>query len=262
MLLRQTLLILFTITLSSQAQTTESRQALAGIQGIGEIRSRIFTETSLYGYINGGAELYLEYGFDTLVVTELVRNGRDIKIEIYRMKDPEAAFGIFSVSRFRCNGGPGLTKHLCRSAYQLQFCKGPFYVSIINDTGTKEDQETADEIATAVLDQIAEASFNPKQFFEEPVDDETMRGAVLVRGPLGLYNSIPELSEIFGDATGYSAMMIQSNGRTRASLRFESPGAVTEFLRSRRMTSPDSLYAISSDSIVSVISPNQIIITF
>lgn len=264
MLFRQTpaLLLLLTFSLSCLAQTTESRQALTGIQGIDEIRSRTFTETSLYGYINGGAELYLEYGFDTLIVTELVHNGRDIKIEIYRMKDPEAAFGIFSVSRFRCNGGPGLTEHLCRSAYQLQFCKGSFYVSIINDTGTKEDQETADAIATGILDHIAEASFDPTLFFDERIDDETIRGAVLVRGPLGLYNGIPELSETFGDATGYSALMIQSNGRTRASLRFESPGAATEFLRSRRMTSPAGHYAISSDSIVSVISPNQIIITF
>jgi hypothetical protein len=256
------LLLLLFFSLSSPAQTTESRQALAGIQGIGEVRSRTFTETSLYGYINGGAELYLEYGFDTLVVTELVRNGRDIKVEIYRMKDKEAAFGIFSVSRFRCNGGPGLTEHLCRSAYQLQFCKGPFYVSIINDTGTTEDQETADEIATGILASITEASFDPTLFFEGPVDDETMKGAVLVRGPLGLYNGIPELSDTFGEATGYSALMIQSDGRTRASLRFENPAAASEFIRSRRMTTPENHYAIDSDSIVSVVSPNQIIITF
>lgn len=264
MLFRQTssLLFLLAFSLSSLAQTTESRQGLAAVQGIGEVRSRTFTESSLYGYINGGAELYLEYGFDTLVVTELVCDDRDIKVEIYRMKDPEAAFGIFSVSRFRCNGGPGLTEHLCRSAYQLQFCKGPFYVSIINDTGTKEDQETADAIASGILGHIAEASFNPSLFFEEHLDDEAMRGAVLVRGPLGLYNGIPELSDTFGDATGYTALMIQSDGRTRASLRFESPGAAAEFLRSSRKTPPDSHYAISSDSIVSVISPSQIIIIF
>jgi len=264
MLFRQTptLLFLLTFSLSSLAQTTESQHGLAAVQGIGELRSRTFTETSLYGYINGGAELYLEYGFDTLVVTELVRNGRDIKVEIYRMKDTEAAFGIFSVSRFRCNGGPGLTEHLCRSAYQLQFCKGPFYVSIINDTGTMEDQETADEIATGILANITEASFDPTLFFEGPVDDEAMRGAVLVRGPLGLYNGIPELSDTFGEATGYTALMIQSEGRTRASLRFESPGEASEFIRSRRMTTPGSHYAIGSDSIVSAIAPNQIIITF
>jgi hypothetical protein len=256
------LILLLIFSLSSLAQTTESRQGLAAVQGIGEVRSRTFTETSLYGYINGGAELYLEYGFDTLVVTELVRNGRDIKVEIYRMKDPEAAFGIFSVSRFRCNGGPRLTEHLCRSAYQLQLCKGPFYVSIINDTGTKEDQETADEIATGILANIPEASFDPTLFFEEPVDDETMRGAVLVRGPLGLYNGIPELSDTFGEATGYSALMIQREGRTRASLRFESPGTATEVLRCIRMSPAGSHYAISSDSVVSIISPSQIIITF
>jgi hypothetical protein len=232
------------------------------MEGIGEIRSRTFTETSLYGYINGGAELYLEYGFDTLVVTELVRNGSDIKVEIYRMKDPEAAFGIFSVSRFRCNGGPGLTEHLCRSAYQLQFCKGPFYGSIINDTGTMEDQQTADEIATGILAGITEESFDPTLFFEEPPDDETMRGAVLVRGPLGLYNGIPELSDTFGDATGYTAFIIQSGGRIRASLRFENPVSATEFLRPGSRRSPGSHYAISSDSIVSIISPGQIIITF
>lgn len=264
MLSRKTpsILLLLIFTLPALAQTTESRQGLTALQGIGEVRSRTFTETSLYGYINGGAELYLEYGFDTLVVTELVRNDRDFKVEIYRMKDTEAAFGIFSVSRFRCNGGPNLTEHFCRSAYQLQFCKGPFYVSIINDTGTAEDQETADEIATGILAAISDASFDPAIFFEGPLDDETMRGAVLVRGPLGLYNGIPELSDTFGNATGYSALMIQSDGRTRASLRFESPASASEFLRSGKMNPSGSHYAISSDSIVSVISPNQIIITF
>ena len=117
-----------------------------------EIReTRSFSETSLYGYINGGAELYLEYGFDTLVVSELLSEGRDIKVEIYRMKDTEAAFGIFSVSRFRCNGGARLTDHMCRSAYQMQFCKGPYYVSIINDTGREADQKTANDIAANLI---------------------------------------------------------------------------------------------------------------
>src|SRR5665811_1546039 len=63
----------------------------AGFEG-----TRSFSETSLYGYIDGGAELYLEYGFDTLVVTEVTALSKDIKVEVYRMTDAEAAFGIFS----------------------------------------------------------------------------------------------------------------------------------------------------------------------
>ncbi|MEZ5010491.1 MAG: DUF6599 family protein [Bacteroidales bacterium] len=32
------------------------------------LTERSFTSESLFGYMNGGAELYLEYGFDRLVV--------------------------------------------------------------------------------------------------------------------------------------------------------------------------------------------------
>ena len=92
------------ITAAAGAQSTLAPRALSGMSGVESAQNRIFTETSLYGYINGGAELYLEYGFDTLIVTEMTVEGNDLKLEVYRMKDPEAAFGIFSVSRFRCNG--------------------------------------------------------------------------------------------------------------------------------------------------------------
>ncbi|MDZ7636238.1 MAG: DUF6599 family protein [Bacteroidales bacterium] len=44
---------------------------------------------SLYGYINGGAELYLEYGFDTLISYRSgYARGGIFKVEVYRMKDP------------------------------------------------------------------------------------------------------------------------------------------------------------------------------
>jgi hypothetical protein len=144
------------LTLSAGAQSTLVPRTLSGMDGVGSVQSRTFTESSLYGYINGGAELYLEYGFDTLMVTEMEVDGSDIKLEVYRMKDPEAAFGIFSVSRFRCNGGAGLTEHICRSAYQLQFCKGPYYVSIINDTGSEADQKRSADLATILVANIAE----------------------------------------------------------------------------------------------------------
>ncbi|MFZ0471535.1 MAG: DUF6599 family protein, partial [Bacteroidales bacterium] len=109
---------------TAAAQVSLSSMVLAGLPGIETTKTKTFTSESLYGYMDGGAELYLEYGFDTLVVTEVVSGGKDIKIEFYCMRDAEAAFGIFSVSRFRCNGGPRLTEHQCRSAYQLQLCKG------------------------------------------------------------------------------------------------------------------------------------------
>src|SRR5512146_1704116 len=54
-----------------------------------------FTQADLYGYIDGGAELFLEYGFEQLTVQKY-RNGADeFTVEAYRMTDPAAATGIY-----------------------------------------------------------------------------------------------------------------------------------------------------------------------
>ncbi len=250
------------ITMTAGAQSALVPRSLAGMDGIESAHSRTFTEASLYGYINGGAELYLEYGFDTLLVTELVIDGSDIKAEVYRMKDPEAAFGIFSVSRFRCNSGAKLTEHLCRSAYQLQFCKGPFYVSIINDTGSEADQKRSADLATLMIGNIPEPSFDPRGFYPDAIDEETMRSAVLVRGPLGIFNGIPGLSDRLGDLSEYSALMIRDGRDTVASLRFNSDLTAEQFMRNRKFSTGPGTSAVSSDSTVSVMSPRHIIITF
>lgn len=250
------------LPVTAGAQITLVPRALSGMNGVESAQSRTFTETSLYGYINGGAELYLEYGFDTLLVTELVIDGSDIKAEVYRMKDAEAAFGIFSVSRFRCNAGPKLTEHLCRSAYQLQFCKGPYYVSIINDTGSEADQKRSADLAALMIENIAEPPFNPGSFYTEAVDEETMRGAVLVRGPLGIYNGIPGLSDRLGTASEYSALLIRHGSDTVASIRFNSDSSAEEFLRKIKISQKPAIGAVISDSTVSVISTRRIIITF
>lgn len=264
MFFRQTAItaLLLSIGFTSGAQRAFITQALSEVHGIEEAHSRTFTDASLYGYINGGAELYLEYGFDTLIVTELVCEGRDIKVEAYRMKDPEAAFGIFSVSRFRCNGGTRLTEHLCRSAYQVQFSKGPYYVSIINDTGSEADQGKSGEIAALIIDRITDPPFDPGCFFSEGVDLEEMRGAVLVRGPLGIYNGIPTLVGTLGEASDYSALMIRKGQDTLASMRFKTEESANAFLRRKAVAPASKTKAVRRDSTVSVISANHIIITF
>lgn len=250
------------ITVTAGAQSALVPRALSGMTGVELAESRTFTETSLYGYIDGGAELYLEYGFDTLLVTDLVIEGSDIKAEVYRMKDQDAAFGIFSVSRFRCNGGAKLTEYICRSAYQLQFCKGPYYVSIINDTGSADDQRRSGDLARLIIDNIEEPPFDPGSFYSVAPDEDTMRGAVLVRGPLGIYNGIPGLSDKLGKATGYSALFIRQGADTIASMWFNNDSLAEQFLRSQELPTGPGRDAVGSDSTVSVVSPRHIIITF
>jgi hypothetical protein len=244
------------------SQASFKPDAFSSVPEASVIQSRTFNRESLYGYIDGGAELYLEYGFDTLFVTELSCRGSDLQAEIYRMKDDEAAFGIFSVSRFRCNGGPKLTEHMCRSAYQLQFCKGPFYVSIVNDEGTKADQECANELASVILSRISEPSFSPGRFFEQEPDEETMRSAVLVRGPLGVFNGIPDLEEIMGQASGYTALIIRKDGRNVASVFFADETNAAAFTAERNTCLSSDTTVNRSGSVISVASPQHVYITF
>jgi hypothetical protein len=197
--------------------------------------TRIFTNESLYGYIDGGAELYLEYGFDSLLVTDLTFKNHDIKAEVYRMTDPAAAFGIFSVSRFKCSPGKELTEFFCRSTYQLQFCKGCFYVSIVNSNGTEAEQRIAETIASLLIDRIGGISFDPSFFFPEGVSKESMGSAVLVRGPMGIFNGASGISESLEEAYGYTALIIKSNPEPVISVLFDSEATMSAFLEKEKI---------------------------
>ena len=54
---------------------------------------------NLYDFINGGAEVYVEYGFAQVITQEYVKGDDSIIFTIYEMGSPEAAFGIFSYNR-------------------------------------------------------------------------------------------------------------------------------------------------------------------
>lgn len=54
----------------------------------------------LFFLINGGAELYFEYGFNDVVsVNYLNQDSSQIKVELFRMENQNGAYGIFSFKR-------------------------------------------------------------------------------------------------------------------------------------------------------------------
>lgn len=192
--------------------------------------TREYSYESLYGYIDGGAELYLEYGFDTLCITDINYGGTELKAEIYRMKDAEAAFGIFSVSRFKCIDGIDLTEHFCRSKYQLQFCKGPYYVSIVNSTATEEEQKLSEQIAVLIIERISNEPFISAGFFPDTINAGLMNSAVLVRGRMGLFNGAYGLSELLEECEGFTALIIKPEGVPVISVRFDNDEDMRKFI--------------------------------
>jgi len=196
--------------------------------------TRRFSNESLFGYIDGGAELFLEYGFDSLVVTGISYKGNDIRAEIYRMSDPDAAFGIYSVSHFRCTNTTDLTMFYCSSAFQAQFCKGLFYVSIINSNGTAEEQKFSADLASLLISRINGPSFNANTFFTDDLSEQTIKSAVLVRGSLGLFNGAYGLTRELEDFQGYTALIIKGE-ETQIAVRFNSVELMKNFIQKEQL---------------------------
>ena len=193
---------------------------------------RTFKGKSLYGYIDGGADLYLEYGFSEAVITGFELGKSKIKVEIYRMDNPEAAYGIFSVSRFRCRNRPDFTSLTCQNKYQLQICKGAYYISITNESGTGNDSTISLVAGKVLSDKIDKQSADLSGFFPK-VSKETIRNdSYLVKGRLGILNSVPDLDNYFKGAAGFTALILKDPEKTRVSVRFINDETLEMFCES------------------------------
>ena len=107
---------------------------------------RTFTGTALYGFMNGGADLYYEYGFKELISREIVYNGEEFTVDIFTMETPLDAFGIYSIHAYKCLRADSLGQFDCLSKYQLQAVDGNSYVSIVFQSGSKAARNAADEL--------------------------------------------------------------------------------------------------------------------
>jgi hypothetical protein len=192
--------------------------------------SRMFNGTSLFGYIDGGAELYLEYGFDIVSVTESEYLGGKFKTEIYRMKGPEEAYGIFSISKFRCLGNPPVSSFTCHTRYQLQVCKGPFYINIINRTGSSSDSIASLDIARIVTKKINEKDAELSSYLPGITVENLNRDCYLVKGRLGIVNGVPELEDFFRGITDFTALIRNEDKKKTISVRFNNRNSYTSFL--------------------------------
>ena len=176
---------------------------------------RVFTASDLYGHIDGGAEIFLEFGFEQLTLQRYApaetkaadQPGGELKVEIYRMTDPTAAAGIYLMNCGKESKDPTFAERHCLSKYQLIFKRDRYYVVIDNTTGNKAFQKTMLDFARHIAGRLpAEITqLLPK----DGLIDSSLR---LLRGPYGL-QAIFTLGE--GDILQLGRKITAVSGRYR-----------------------------------------------
>jgi hypothetical protein len=164
----------------AQDEAPDLATLIDGIPGwvrTGEVRT--FAKETLYGHIDGGAEIVLQYGFRRLVVIEFLsevqleepgprllqaqapvsadrppaclafQEPKELTLEFYEMESGEAAFGLYST---KVDGGETASERISATHWlspgQANLVKGPILVNILAPDLTAEEIE----VIAAVLE--------------------------------------------------------------------------------------------------------------
>ena len=191
------LLNIFCVIMVGQSNDTFPGISTKDFNEVNLISESKYDGSGLWGYINGGADIYLEYGFDKLLVQEIEHKHSKFKIEYYRMKNAAAAFGIYSVSIFKCGKQNAISKFCCITPYQIQSALGRFYISISNETGKAETNKHALELFSAIKKKCNEPDFVLSELLQKIIEKKKVNEIKYFRGKLGIQNGVPEWTELF-----------------------------------------------------------------
>ncbi len=131
--MRWAVLALVLVALSPSAATAENWDPVGP--------PTLFRPDDLYGHINGGAELFLEFGFEFLSLLRYEADGGQYTVEMYQMTDPQGALGIYLAKCGKETPDPKLGFRHTAGRYQLMMVRDRFLFVIGNPAGDEVGAE-------------------------------------------------------------------------------------------------------------------------
>jgi len=160
------------------AQSDPAKSLSETISGwkVGE-QDRFFNDSTLYDYIDGGAELFISYGFSKVFNRNYSRTGQpNITVDIFYMNSSADAFGVFMHSTGRIENKFGQGSQQANGS--IIFWKDNFYVSIMSNPETAESKKAMTDIAGIIDKSIPEIGALPPIISllpEKNLDEKSIR---------------------------------------------------------------------------------------
>ena len=146
---------------------------------------RTFTSQDLFNQIDGGAELFLEFGFARLRLQAYARNKAELTLNAYEMESAAAALGIYLMKMGRETPFPEIAARNSGEEAQVSILKGRYFVQIDNLGNVPASRAEAAALANAFLAGVADESA-PTPLDLLPAEGRVPGSERLLRGPYGL----------------------------------------------------------------------------
>ncbi len=171
---------------------------------------RTFTGQDLFNQIDGGAELFLEFGFVKLRLQGYVRGQAELTLSAYEMESAASALGVYLMKMGKETPFPGLEARNSCEEVQLTMLKGRYFVQVDNLGEVPAATAEAVALANAFLAGVARES-GPTPLDALPAEGRMPGTERLVRGPFGLQayitfgegDILSQRGRIFGALAGY-----------------------------------------------------------
>jgi len=174
---------------SAAAQATPGQSAIPGPgfapgwAKAGPLRT--FTGQDLFNQIDGGAELFLEFGFAKLRLQSYSRNKAELTLNAYEMESAASALGVYLMKMGRETPFPEVAARNSSEEVQLTILKGRYFVQVDNLGEVPASKAETVALANAFLAGVA-AESAPTPLDALPAAGKVAGSERLIRGPYGL----------------------------------------------------------------------------
>jgi hypothetical protein len=146
---------------------------------------RTFAGQDLFNQIDGGAELFLEFGFAKLRLQSYARDKAELTLNAYEMESASSALAIYLMKMGRETPFPEIAARNSGEEAQVGILKGRYFIQVDNLGDVPASKAEAAALANAFLAGVAE-EFAPTPLDLLPAEGKVPGSERLVRGPYGL----------------------------------------------------------------------------
>jgi hypothetical protein len=149
---------------------------------------KVYIGDDLFSLIDGGADLYLEYGFTKVVSAQYADpSSSNILIEIYKMKDSPSAYGIFSITQQGVEWSVQFGNLSVVDEDYICFWKGRYYVNISWSSRQLSESPLLNKLADLVVKNIPDTGNYP-DMLKTFQDQDPVEKTIYLKGNLALSN--------------------------------------------------------------------------